>query len=498
MRRSLHAACFVVCLLLASTAAGQTGVHVPELAVYDTRFGAFFERHGVPGAAVAVSKEGRLVYARGFGYADVEERLPVQPDSRFRIASISKPITATAILKLVEDGKLDLDEAAFSFFDDLPGYHSDERRLSDITVRHLLHHAAGWDNTQLGYDPMFYSNGIAQAVGTQRPTELDTIIRFMRSRPLRYDPGTRFSYSNFSYALLGAIVERVSGQPYEEFVLDMYAETGITNTQMGRTRLEDRLPGEVRYYYNNGATWSSVFPPHQQVPVPYGGFYLEPVGAAGAWVSSAPDILRILEAVDGRPGRPDILSSSTIDMMTARPPWESGTSWYGMGFYANGRNWWHTGALPGNRGFVIRLQAGEINIVTLMNTRFDSDNDFILELNNLMVNTGSAVSRWPTHDLFEVNVSAGEMPGIADAATLDVWPNPIRDRASITFEMDSAGPVHVAVYDVLGRTVDVLHDGLAHGLLSFDLNAGRYPAGVYIVRATTNGNEVSRLISVVR
>lgn len=501
MRSVLQAVSFVLLFFIAIPVAGQTGIHVPEMVEYDTRFGAFFERHGVPGAAVAVSKEGRLVYARGFGYANVESRIPVEPNSRFRIASISKPITAMAILKLMEDGKLDLDDPAFSFFEDIPAHGDEPARLSRVTIRHLLQHAGGWDNADLPCgDVMFCSRTIAQVMGEPSPTEMETIIRLMKGTTIRHEPGTRYSYSNFGYALLGEIVERVSGVPYEDFVLDMYAEAGVSETQLGRTRYEDRLPGEVRYYYNSGATRASVFPPHYQVAAPYGGFYLEPVKGAGAWVSTAPDILRIIEAVDGRPWRPDVLAASTTDMIPIRPPSQPSGNFYGLGFHINtSGNWWHTGALPGNRGFVIRMATGDINIVTLMNTRFDSDSAFINELSSLMTNIGNLVSTWPEHDLFEVDVSTEDAPVPGQTFALDVWPNPVRNQASITLQADAPGRVRVAVYDMLGRVVEVLHDDEAQlGRHTFDLDASRLSSGMYMIRATMQDRSVSRVVTVVR
>lgn len=498
MRCLLHA---LVLFIFIHPAVAQTGLHVPEMVEYDTRFGAFFEKHGVPGASVAVSKEGRLVYARGFGYANMEQRIPVEPNSRFRIASISKPITAMAILKLMEDGKLDLDEPAFSFFEDIPARGTEPERLSRVTIRHLLQHAGGWSNNDLPCgDVMFCSRTIAQMMGEPGPTEMETIIRLMKGTRIAYEPGTRYSYSNFGYALLGEIVEKVSGMPYEDFVLDMYAEAGVSETRLGRTRYEDRLPNEVRYYYNSGATRNSVFPPHPRVPAPYGGFYLEPVKGAGAWVSTASDILRIIEAVDGRPWRPDVLAPETTAMIPTRPPSQPSGSYYGLGFHINtSGNWWHTGALPGNRGFVIRLATGDINIVTLMNTRFDSDSAFINELSTLMTNIGYLVTEWPEHDLFDVNVSAGDPAIPASTFALDVWPNPVRNQATIAVEADASGPMRLAVYDMLGRTVTVLHDGEMHpGRHTFDLDAGQLPSGMYLIRGTAPDRVVTRTLTVVK
>jgi N-acyl-D-amino-acid deacylase len=124
----------------------RTGPANADLASFDEMMERFVRENEVPGAALAVAKDGRLVYARGFGYADPTAKTPVQPRARFRIASISKPITAAAILRLVEMGKLRLDDCAFDLLDlHAPPDQTEDPRLRKITVRQLLarHGAAG-------------------------------------------------------------------------------------------------------------------------------------------------------------------------------------------------------------------------------------------------------------------------------------------------------------------------------------------------------------------
>src|SRR6185369_13325832 len=123
--------------------------------------------HGLLGAALAVAKDGRQVYARGFGWADLQSLEPVTPDARFRLASVSKPITAVAILRLAQEGRLALDDRAFDILPVEPtprlaaGAQPDPR-LKQITIQHLLNHTGGWNRDRSG-DPMFMSVAIAQA-----------------------------------------------------------------------------------------------------------------------------------------------------------------------------------------------------------------------------------------------------------------------------------------------------------------------------------------------
>ena len=487
-------------------AAQITGLEVPEMAHYDTALAALFDEYDIPGASVAVAKDGRLVYARGFGLADVEAEAAVQPDARFRLASISKPLTAVAVMRLVEEGQLDLDAPAFAFLDDLPppDGQTEDPRLAEITIRDLLQHSGGWDINALGYDPVFNAVNIAIAMGVPPPAEAETVVRYMRGQPLSFDPGTEYAYSNLGYSILGLIVERVTGQDYEDFVLSVLDGTGIHQTELGRTLLEDRLPGEVRYYYHGGQTAPSVFPPHDPVPWPYGGFYLEGIGAAGGWVSSAPDLLRFMEAIDGRPGRPDVLLPETIQAMTARPDvptWEGTTYWYGLGLLVNTfNNWWHDGSLPGTRTYLIRTAYQNLSYTVLTNTRFDPDNGFFAEMDNVLWQAATSTATWPTHDLFGMYTTEEPAPiASAGPSLAAAFPNPFAERTTLTLTLDEQQTVRAEVFDLLGRRVAVLHDGsLAAGTHPLTLDAARLPAGLYVVRAQAGAFTATRRVTIVR
>ncbi|MCK4351245.1 MAG: beta-lactamase family protein, partial [Candidatus Krumholzibacteria bacterium] len=264
--------------------------------------------YAIPGGSLAVVKDSRLVVARGYGYSDVDAGEPVQPESLFRICSITKPITAVTVMKLVEEGLLDLDSTAFPYLDHLsgpPGTTPDPR-LATITIRQLLNHSGGWDREE-SFDPMFISVTAAQAMGETPLADAETVIRYMLGQPLDFDPGTRYAYSNFGYNVLGRIIEQVTSREYEEYVKEcVLAPAGITRMQKGRTLLEDRTEGEVLYYHYPGAGLaSSVFPELPgEVLWPYGGFHLEAMDSHGAWIGSAIDLVRFATAVDLHASRP--------------------------------------------------------------------------------------------------------------------------------------------------------------------------------------------------
>jgi N-acyl-D-amino-acid deacylase len=390
-----------------------SGAAVPGMGSYDQVITAFMRKHAIPGGAVAVVRDGRLVYARGFGYADVENRTPVQPDALFRIASVSKPITAAAVMKLVEEGRLGLDDRVAPFIAHLapaPGATVDPR-WEQITIRHLLNHTGGWDRARPngGFDPIDRPAIAAAAVGAPAPASSETLIRYMKGMPLDFDPGQKFAYSNFGYIVLGRVIERASGMPYAEYVRSRVLHpVGADRTRQGRSRMRDAHADEVKYYWPgvgvNEPSVPSVFPGEGMVPFNYGGFHLEAGDASGAWVSSTVDLLRFLTGVDGRPGRPDILGSEMVAQMTGTGAavCAGGGCHYGAGWFVRpmqgDANWWHGGTLPGTTGMLVRTHHN-FAWVGLFNTRSLTAN-LEAELDAALGAAFAGATSFPTHDLF--------------------------------------------------------------------------------------------------
>ncbi len=197
-------------------AVGVTGEDDPRLAAFDRMMRAFLAGRAIPGAALAVTRHGRLVYARGFGFADRDAGRPVRPRTLFRVASVSKTLTAATVLHLAGRGRLRLDDPVLDVLG--PEVSGGDRppadpRWSRVTVREALQHRGGWDR-EASFDPMFRPVAIAREFGVEPPAGPDLIIRSMLRRPLDFDPGARYAYSNFGYCLLGRVIEKVAGQDY--------------------------------------------------------------------------------------------------------------------------------------------------------------------------------------------------------------------------------------------------------------------------------------------
>jgi N-acyl-D-amino-acid deacylase len=394
----------------ASAAIAITGAPAPQLQAFDTAMSSLMTKWHIPGAALAVSKDGRLVLAHGYGLADTERQQQVQPDSLFRIASLTKAFTAAGVLLLVEQGKLDLDTPAFSLlpeFSPPPGATVDPR-LSTITVRELLHHTGGWDRDK-SFDPMFASARISKAMGTPPPADCPTTIRYMMGQPLDFDPGSKYAYSNFGYCVLGRIIESVSGQSYADFIASrVLMPAGITRMRQGRTLARDRAAGEVRYYdYPGAGLATSVFsPPPANVPAPYGGFNLAAMDSHGGWIASSVDLLKFLSSLDGL-RQPALLHPSSVALMTGRPDppvSQRAPTYYGMGLEirrleGGEENWWHEGGLDGTETEMARYANGAAFAV-LFNSRPEDSDGFGADIDSMLGTLANASSNWPPGDLF--------------------------------------------------------------------------------------------------
>jgi N-acyl-D-amino-acid deacylase len=390
-----------------------SGQAVPGMESYDKTISDFMRQFAIPGGAVAVMRDGKLIYARGFGFADVENKKPVQPDALFRIASVSKPITAAAIMKLVEEGKLNFDDRVAPFIAHLtpaPGALVDPR-WDQITIRHLLNHTGGWDRNKPngGFDPMDRPVTAAVAVNAPTPATAETIIRYMKGLPLDFNPGEKFAYSNFGYAILGRVVESLTGMPYPQYVRTRVLEpVGANRTQQGRSRMIHAIADEVKYYSPNQGVnaplVASVFPGEGAVPLNYGGFHLEAADASGAWVSSAIDLLRFVGGIDGHPHRPDILTPGLVLQMTSSGPTvcSSGACHYGFGWFVRptlgDATWTHGGSWPGTTAMLVRSHHN-FSWIGLFNARSLSPNSEPA-LDVALWNALAGVTSFPAHDLF--------------------------------------------------------------------------------------------------
>jgi len=340
-----------------------------DIAAVNSKITTLLSTYNIPGASLAVSKNGKLVYVKGYGFADQAASTPVTPQSRFRLASVSKTYTGVAIMKLVQDGRLSLDAKVFGTGGVLandfgtPPYNAN---LSNITVRHLLQNVTGSWGASTGGD-----------VIDQNPAYTNTQLMnwIINTRPNPQAPGSVYDYSNVNFFIAGRVIEKISGKTYINFIKeDIMAPIGITQTDMAGKTEAERKTNEVKYYGqgNDAAYVYNIAFPRRD--------------ADGGLISTASDLLKFVLAFDGFSTRPDILNASSVTALT------TGSSVFpsyglGIGLWSAENLWYNYGSLPGTRTGFMRHNNG-MAVVLLLNSRKDpntGDNPFVFAMQDLLL-----------------------------------------------------------------------------------------------------------------
>jgi CubicO group peptidase (beta-lactamase class C family) len=325
---------------------------------------AFAARYQVPGLAIAVARGRDVLYDEAFGFADTFAKERLTPAHRFRIASVSKPITSTAVFTLIEQGRLRLGDRVFGargILGDRFGAIAADSPIAAITLRHLLTHTAGgWSNSSA--DPMFAQTGLDHA---------GLIAWTLANRPLGNPPGAAFAYSNFGYCLAGRVIEAVTGQGYADYVqAAVLKPTGALDMSIAGNGLAGRQPGEVRYH--KGAKDD-----------PY-ALNVARMDSHGGWIARASAIARFAAGLE------NVLKPASIAEELA-PSSDRGR--YAKGWrVSRGGNAWHGGHLAGTTARMVRAKDGLV-FVALLNTRHRGD-DLDPELDKTLWAMVRSVPAW--------------------------------------------------------------------------------------------------------
>ena len=303
----------------------------------------FMQQFFAPALSVGIVRHGKFVFERPFGMADKDVQLQTSQTTLFRIASATKPFTSVAIFTLVEQGKLNLTDKVFGPSGVLgndygkPPY---KQYVTDVTVDDLLTHTSGgWPND--GTDPMFRFKSWDQK---------KLITWTLENLPLTYPPGQHWAYSNFGYCVLGRVIEKVTGQPYKDYVQQaVLTPCGITDMAIAGNTLKQRQANEAKYLGQFGEN-------------PY-NMNVTRMDSHGGWIANPSDMARFCSHVGGMPGIPSILKPETIAIMTTPAPAypASAQAKYARGWMVrdNGKgNWWHGGSLPGTTSIMVRTANG--------------------------------------------------------------------------------------------------------------------------------------------
>jgi CubicO group peptidase (beta-lactamase class C family) len=402
---------FLISFLLLAILPPSSGLAGTE--VIDKFMTDFIAENKVPGAAIAVTRHGKLVYARGFGWADKESQEPVKPISLFRIASISKPITAVAIMQLVEARKLRLSDPIGTHLPAMRSYRRHpnfDNRINRITIQDLLRHSGGWDRDK-SFDPMGLTGHlrVAQELNIAPPVDTRDVITFMFRRPLQFDPGTDYAYSNFGYLLLGRIIENVTGEKYESYVKKhVLAPIGVTTMQIGHMEKERRVANEVTYYDHKGRTATAPYGRQKNRTVP--NTYARPMqymDAHGGWIASAVDLARFANSLD------QLLKPGSLNTMFDRQPGILGhddrgqpkAAYYALGWMVRPQqrraNEWHGGSIQGTSTLLVRRHDG-FQWAILFNTNANpNDKNLSGLIDGPMHGVITSAKTWPDLDQFD-------------------------------------------------------------------------------------------------
>ena len=400
----------------------MSGSSSRECKVFDDIVNRLMDKYGIPGATLAIAYQGRLVHARGYGYSNIESKSIMQPTSRVRIASLSKTITSAAILKLVEEGKLSLDDNPYEILSNISPEEGAKEHdfISDVTIRDLLRHSGGQgcrgvdDAMQNPMQPRA-SRTICKHLGVSHPPTSKQVIRYMRTQDFAFKPGTKFAYSNYGYLLLGEVVAQITGQSYEAYVSENIMEKiGVRGMKYAQTRREERAKGEVVYYdLSTDRLYESVFEGAPKDLWHYAGWHHEGWAAAGAWLGTSVGMAKFASEFDPE-GADQLLQADTIAEILKRNKYEDsgkGSKWYGLGWQVklekNGKhNIFHTGSTHvGAYSYLMRTNGGVVWSFHTNCRLKDSSPVHRKILIDLWRAVGS-MEVWPESDFFEHYLTA--------------------------------------------------------------------------------------------
>lgn len=338
MRRQLVRAQFIIAVIAGFTLAlPSVRAEEPEAGIeprVEQSLATLMTAQRIPGLSAAVAINNELCFSRGFGQADVENCVPATTYTRYRTASVAKPMTAAVVMSLVEEGAIDLDAPVQQY---CPAYP--EKRWP-LTSRLLLGHLGGVRH---------YRDG-GEALSTAHFFSLDAALSTFADDPLLHEPGTKFRYSTFGYDLLGSVAEGAGGKDF----MDLLRERVLEPAGMSRTVMDDHfavIPGRARGYFRETSVVRDLptgynrtdgelynAPPHDtSMKIPGGGL-----------LSTAPDLVRFGVAMNTG----TLVGGQTREQMWTSQSTTSGEeTGYGMGWrvgeHSGRRIVWHTGGQAG-------------------------------------------------------------------------------------------------------------------------------------------------------
>ena len=373
---------------------------IEELAGLDKKVTSFMRQWHIKGASLSIMRNDSLLYSKGYGWADEAEEVKMEPRHILRMASVSKLITAVGIMVLQERDSLSIKDTVFGpsgiLNDSLFNSVIKDRNYHKITVEHLLRHQGGFYR-----DPLFSSKDVMLQMRLDHPPTKEDYFTLVLGRKMKAAAGERRRYSNFGYIVLSEIIEKVSGQKYEDFINEhvMYP-AGCYDTHIAGVYYKDKRKNEVRYYTHEGD--GKCIPdfnnPKDTVERCYGGTNLPLLSGAGGWCCSPVELARFVASIDGNGTVPDIISEKSVRQMT-----EDIDGAFSLGWNDTDpkKGWNRTGSLAGTHALIHQYPDGECwifmtNTSTYKGFRFTNNIEALVKECRRDYR-----SKLPSQDLFE-------------------------------------------------------------------------------------------------
>lgn len=329
----------VLFLLIVGIASFAAQAQATAEAAVDAFVKAEMERKKIPGVSVAVIKDGKPVVVKGYGLANIEHNVPVKPETIFQSGSVGKQFTAFAIMLLVDEGKIGLDDKIGKHLGEVP------ESWANVTVRHLLTHTGGFTDYSRGFD-------------FRKDYTEDDLLKMIKETPLAFAPGEKWQYSNFGYVTLGIIIRKVTGKFYGDFLAErVFKPVGMTTARV-ISESDIVLNRAAGYVLRNGEVKNQE--------------WVSPVlntTADGALYFSVLDMIRWEEALAGR----KLLSKAAYEQMWTPVKLNDGREQrYGFGWALRDVNGFkvieHGGAWQGFKSFIARYPDRGLTVIALANS----------------------------------------------------------------------------------------------------------------------------------
>jgi len=482
-----------------------SGPIVPELAPLEAAMTNYLVSHQFEAGTIALMYNSLLVFRQGYGWRDTNFTQVIHPDNLFRLASVSKMFTASAITKLMDEGVISNGTLVYSYLGILPwnGITGSsgttnvltDGRITNITVGELLNHSGGWnrDVSPVG-DPPFDTVEISEQMGLNYPATQTNVISWMFSKPLDFTPGTTNVYSNFGYQILGRVIEKASGMPYIKYIQNVLLgpsvlanSIALTNIIPCRSRPRDLAPWEIWYEDYPTLFQSAVdYPTNLQVRWANGGGYYESFDSFGGLSASAIGLCKYLLNY-----------------------WEGGDQRYPGEYYDWGYIFY--GSLPATTTVLHQsitqspTATNGIEYSVLFNAR-DADPNDNEEADNAVLAATAAITSWPTNGGGSIQWQAGAVSVNKNAPSVTVnlartGSSTLPVKISYTTYPITAGPTNytttagiisfAANQTSQAITIPILNDGVSEGTRTFSLELISASGGAWF------GTNLSSIVSIV-